>query len=269
MNILRDYLFNTQSKIIRFNNDSTEFVFSSILAGFAISLGAALSWSASVNITDPLIQSIVRSAIFPIALILILGYKLELFTGNVLTILYIGKHFTIKNYITLLFMTLIGNIVGTFMAAFCFSLMDLILRITPTEAFTNLYVSKNTIESTPIEILKVIGESIMANIMVCTAVLYNSLNKSKISKLICTYVCVFIFVFAGFRHSIADSYYVVFSLDIFGSAASNIPLLQRLSDINYILILFEAFFNFIGGIILIFLTGILRMIIKNMNSKRD
>lgn len=209
----------------------------SIMAGLFIALGAqgfiALYASNPDNV-------FIRSAVFPVGLMLIVLVGGELFTGNCLmTFGYLDKKISLKSYMSSLLQVFVGNLLG--------SLLMVLL------VYVSGYYAEGTAFSTTIlnigyaklnlSFAGAIARGILCNILVSLGVWFAYTAKDTVSKLFACWFPVMLFVLSGYEHVVANMFYMplAFLLD---------------NNISVISIIFNNFLpvalgNFIGGGILI------------------
>ena len=158
-----------------------------LLAGIFIGIGGmALLLSPS---------KIVGSLLFSIGLFSILNFKLNLFTGKVCYV--IEKN----NYIEVI-LTLLGNIIGTFMVAECMILTHVEIQQTAIALCT----MKLTLKWWQIIIL-----GFFCNLLIYLAVHgFNNFNN-PINQNLAVILGVAVFIICGFEHSIADMFYFFYA----------------------------------------------------------
>lgn len=204
----------------------------SIIAGIIIGIGGC-AYTAMYSE-----HKIVGAILFSIALTLICSYKYLLYTGKVCYIFTFSKNDFLD-----LFITLIGNILGTTLIAII---------------FRNIFnIDQNIIQvlidsklNTPW--YELILKGIMCGILICFAV--NTFNANrKYAEWILT-LCVIVFILCGFEHSIADSFYL--QLD------------NGISIHSVLTIVYIVIGNSIGGIIIPGLT-ILTEKLNNKSSRKE
>jgi len=137
---------------------------------------------------------------FCVGLLVIVHSKLFLYTGLIGKVVY-GLDSS-KPGFTKLAITLIGNLVGTFM-------MSLVLKFSRLNAlspeFQEIALSKLSDTCFSIFLL-----SILCGILVYFAVY--KFERGNITDLFVLLFCISVFVIIGFEHSIASSFYLFFSL---------------------------------------------------------
>lgn len=203
----------------------TYFLIKSILAGIMIGIGGTIFLS--------LDDKIIGSFMFAIGLFIIVSFSLNLFTGKV------GYIFNNKpKYLVEVFLTLIGNFIGTFITGYVLSLTRI----------SNVLFSKAQI------MCKIkLNDSLLSIFLLaifCGLLMYIAVNGYKtitnsIGKNIIVFLSVAVFILCGFEHSIADMFYftianmyssktlLYLTIIIFGNATGGviIPLSNKLCSL--------------------------------------
>lgn len=209
----------------------------SILAGIMIAVGSSAYLSAR---TCDLMW--LGAILFATGLFTICQYGFNLYTGKVG---YIAYDFKDKNYIGLVVLVCIFNLLTTFILGIA------IAYVYPkigAEAFT-VYVPKLNLS-----LLK-----IFISASFCGLLMFLSVDTWKNGKMIGCFLYVPAFIFAGFDHSIANSFYcgAAFGHTLF---AENSFLQNEFSNFalfsiqNILLVIFTVLGNAFGGMIIPLLT---------------
>lgn len=199
----------------------------SILAGFFIAVGAAISSIAASSSTDFLAGRLIAASLFPIGLILIILAGGELFTGDCLLInTFSKKNKDIFNVTIFLVLVWYGNLLGSFFSALLFNWVGI-------PAINNYMVGAYFIKTANIKAAlspsTAIISGFLCNIFVCLAVLLATKAKTTIGKIISIVIPVFTFVFLGFEHCVADMFYFCM-----GGISYNYPECVSLSNVSVI-----------------------------------
>lgn len=222
-----------------------------ILAGFFIGIASMLSTVVSSSVDNYSLSKLLSGLVFPIGLILVVLFKTELFTGNMLVIIpLINKEVSLKDSLKLLIFSYIGNFIGT---------LILVLLVNSTNHFSlvgnsyiNIAMSKINLNSLNAFIL-----GLLCNILVCSAVYLANNSKTYVEKVLSCFFPVFTFVVLGFEHSIANMFYLFigysFERNLLSSSISLYGIFNNL--------LFVTLGNIIGGLII----GIVLSYIKKDN----
>lgn len=178
----------------------------SILAGAFIALGGFGSSIASCGVQPLALGRFMSAAVFPIGLMLVLCAGAELFTGNCLILLSVlDKKASVKGMLKNWLVVYLGNAVGGIAIAWfvVFSNSIALYDGQLIAATVKTAVAKSTIPFTD-GLLK----GILCNFMVCLAVWCAFGAKDLQSKIIGSYLPIFLFVLCGFEHCIANMYFV-------------------------------------------------------------
>lgn len=159
-----------------------------ILAGFIVGFGGVVLLSVS--------SSTLGSFLFAGALFIILSLKYGLFTGMVGYYFYNDR----KVYRKQLTLTLIGNILGTFIIA---SLIKL------TRYGPHLVALAQTKTAPKLEdsLLSLFILAIFCNMFVTNATHQFKYNPYQVGKYLAIFVSIMTFVLSGYEHSIANSFF--------------------------------------------------------------
>ncbi len=175
---------------------------SAILSGIFISFASLTMMIVSANINNISLSRLLSAIVFPIGLILVVMFKTELFTGNILLIIpTIDKKITIKKLLINLIIVYLGNYIGTLIIA---------LLVTNTPIINNFKDNIYIIASNKLSLTTTHAFTlgIMCNILVVSAIYLSTTAKDDKSKIILAYLPVFIFVIMGLEHSIANMYHL-------------------------------------------------------------
>lgn len=160
----------------------------SILAGIFIGIGC-IAFLSSEN-------KVVGSILFTIGLFSILVLRLNLFTGKVC---YVIEQ---KNYLEV-FITLLGNFVGTFIIAVMMRFSRLQTFLDKANNIVNIKLSDS--------LLSLFILAILCNVLIYLAVEFFS-KENNIKGVLALFFGVTIFVLCGFEHCVADMVYFNFAL---------------------------------------------------------
>ena len=142
------------------------------------------------------------AAVFPIGLIFVIFFGAELFTGNCLMpIALLKKKITAFNILENWLIVLLGNTVGAILVAF------LAVHTGTLDVF------KDTILATAnakvdLSFAAAFWRGAFCNFLVCLAVWLAKGIENTGAKMLAIFMPVFLFVFCGFEHSIANIFYI-------------------------------------------------------------
>ena len=186
-----------------------------ILAGLAIGLGGFL-YVLMVHFVQGELGRVLGSLLFAVGLFTVCTCMLHLYTGKI-GMVYEGKQ-TKDFYISLPVM-LIGNAIGAF--GFGFALWAIFKDTSVMETVNRICTSRTTLASFD-DFLAVIVQSTLCGVCVYLAVKAFSLNRLKPVGILLLVFFVFVFVYSGFQHCIANMFYFGFGNHINGYTFINL-----------------------------------------------
>ncbi len=177
-----------------------------VLAGVFIAFGAAVATFASAGLSGSS-AAVVKGAVFPVGLILVVVCGAELFTGNCLLIApAISRDIRVRGLLKNLGIVYIGNLVGGV----------LIAVILVYSHAMNAEVAAAAVAATEAKCGMGFGDAllrgVLCNMLVCLAVWASMASTSVPGKILAVYLPVFAFVACGFEHSVANMYYLTAGL---------------------------------------------------------
>lgn len=210
-----------------------------VFAGMYLSLVVMVYWSLVHNLHDVYIGKVIASAFFGVGLTIIVFSNTELFTSNNMYLAvssFEGKT-TWGQALNLWVICYVGNLVGAFIV-------------------TALLYGAGTLQSLPTDHALYTGaaykvhqgawvifvKGILANWVVCLAVRLALRMKEEIAKIATLILVVFIFLYLGFEHSIANM--GTFSMSLAGNGS--VPLSDALFNLA-----FSTLGNIVGGALLV------------------
>lgn len=174
----------------------------SIGAGAVLSLAAATAVIAGGPAASPEWAALIKAVIFPIGLILIIMADLSLFTGNIYSYgACVANGCNKWQAIGLLVISWFGNLIGSIWVAYGVRISIPGFDLHAIERVANV---KALIPYPQLFVL-----AIFCNMLVCYAVSMARRNTGVL-KLFGIFFPIFLFVFFGFEHSIADMFYMLF-----------------------------------------------------------
>ena len=199
-----------------------------VLAGLAIGLGGFL-YILMIHFVPGELGKVLGSLLFAVGLFTVCTFSLALFTGKI-GVVFEGKQE--KSFYISLPIMLIGNAIGAFLLGYiCY----FIFRNTDVMNTVNsVYLSRVTL-FTFNDYLSLFIRSLLCGLCVYLAVKSFGLNRLKPLGIFLLVFSVFVFVYSGFQHCIANMFY-------FGFANGG------LDGYIYINLLFCILFNGIGTI---------------------
>ena len=172
----------------------------SIGAGAVLSLAAATAVIAGGPAPSPEWAALIKAILFPIGLILIIMANLSLFTGNIYSYgACVANGCNKWQALGLLVISWFGNLIGSVWVAYGVRISIPGFDLHALEQVAN---SKILIPYPQLFVL-----AIFCNMLVCYAVSMARRNTGVL-KLFGIFFPIFLFVFFGFEHSIADMFYM-------------------------------------------------------------
>ena len=177
---------------------------------------------------------------FGVALSLVVFAGSELFTGNnfVMAVGSLNKSVTWGEAGKVWIVSFIGNLVGSILAATLFYMAG--LATGPVGEF----IAKTSEAKMSVPATELFFRGILCNMLVCLAIWCTFKCKEESSKLIMIFWCLFVFITAGFEHSVANMTLLTIGLLS--------PLGHAVSISGYAYnILIVSLGNMVGGILFI------------------
>jgi nitrite transporter len=189
-----------ETKVSFLKNNPVGYFVSSMLAGIFVGFGVILIFSISGLMTGVAYAKIVMGAVFGGALSLVVLVGAELFTGNnfVMTVGMLQGTVSVRDTLKLWLVCLVGNWLGAIVISLLYVGTGLVSG-PAGEAMAAAAATKMTVPWLPLFL-----RGILCNTLVCLAVWVSFRLKSENGKLILIFWCLFVFVTAGFEHSIAN-----------------------------------------------------------------
>ena len=177
-----------------------------ILAGAFIAFGAQAASMATHTISDVATAKLIAGLIFPAGLILVLMAGAELFTGNNLMILALcERKITLAKLLRSWLVVYAGNLVGGVLVAMLISLSG---QLNYTGGLLGAVTIKAAAGKVSLSFFPAVVLGILCNWLVCLAVWTSFGAKDAISKAVCVFFPVWVFIASGFEHSVANMYYI-------------------------------------------------------------
>lgn len=194
---------------------------SAVLAGAFIALGAALATIASADFLGSQ-AALIKGAVFPLGLILVVVCGAELFTGNCLLIApTVGKSIRVRDLFKNWGIVYGGNLIGGVLIALLV-VYSHVMNDGAAAAAVAAAANKCNMNFGD-----AILRGILCNVLVCLAVWAAMASKSAGGKIFAVYLPVLAFVVCGFEHSVANMYYLTAGMLTgaeYGIAASGLNL---------------------------------------------
>lgn len=226
-------------KVSLLQSDPGRYITRSILAGMYLSIVLFVFWSLMHNLHDVSIGKVIASAFFGVGLTIIVFTNAELFTSNNMYMAVSsaeGK--TSWGQTVLLWLTCyLGNLVGALIVAGLLYGAGVLDALPKDHA---LYTG--ALHKVEQGALAIFIKGILANWVVCLAVRLALRCKDDIAKIAILILVVFIFLYLGFEHSIANM--GTFSMSLMGNG--EITLSQALYNL-----VFSTLGNIVGGVVFV------------------
>lgn len=226
-------------KVSLLQTDPGRYLTRSVLAGMYLSIVLFVFWSLMHNLHDVSFGKVAASAFFGVGLTIIVFTNAELFTSNnmYLAVSSAEGHTSWYQSVLLWIACYLGNLVGALIVAGLLygagALKDLPLDHA-------LYVgAEHKVHQAALQIFI---KGILANWVVCLAVRLALRCKDDIAKIAILILVVFIFLYLGFEHSIANM--GTFSMSLLGNGSIT------LGDALYNLT-FSTLGNIVGGVVFV------------------
>ena len=201
-------------------NNKLGYFVSSMLAGIFVGMAIMLIFTIGGLLTaaSSPATKIVMGISFGGALSLVVFAGSELFTGNnfVMAVGSLNKSLSWVDTIKVWIVSFIGNLVGSILAGYMFYLAGL-AKGPVGEFIANTAATKMSLPAQ-----ELFFRGLFCNILVCLAVWCTFRCKDDVSKLIMIFWCLFIFITAGFEHSVANMTLLTIGLLSPGTAAVSI-----------------------------------------------
>ncbi|WP_294132722.1 formate/nitrite transporter family protein [uncultured Clostridium sp.] len=201
-------------------NNKLGYFVSSMLAGIFVGMAIMLIFTIGGLLTaaESPATKIVMGISFGGALSLVVFAGSELFTGNnfVMAVGSLNKSLSWVDTIKVWIVSFIGNLVGSILAGYMFYLAGL-AKGPVGEFIANTAATKMSLPAQ-----ELFFRGLFCNILVCLAVWCTFRCKDDVSKLIMIFWCLFIFITAGFEHSVANMTLLTIGLLSPGTAAVSI-----------------------------------------------
>ena len=219
------------------NSRPWAYLLASILAGIFIGFGVILSNTAATLTAEFGLSRLTSGLTFAGGLSLVVFAGAELFTGNhfVITSGILSKRVGLAEGVKLLVVCLIGNWIGSVVLAVFFAATGL------AEGAVAETIAASAQTKIALPVVPLITRAVLCNILVCLAVWCTYRLKSETAKLIMIFWCLFIFVTAGFEHSIANM--TLMTSALLGPFRDGISLAGTFYNI-----LLSALGNLLGGV---------------------
>lgn len=201
-------------------NNKLGYFVSAMLAGLFVGMAIMLIFTIGglLNSADSPATKIVMGIAFGGALSLVVFAGSELFTGNnfVMAVGSLNKTVSWIETAKVWTVSFIGNLVGSIMAGYMYYLTGL------AKGPVGEFIANTSATKMSLPAAELFFRGVFCNILVCLAVWCTFRCKDDISKLVMIFWCLFIFITAGFEHSIANMTLLTIGLAAPGTAAVSV-----------------------------------------------
>lgn len=210
-----------------------------VMAGAFIALGGAVATIASAGLSGAQ-AALVKGAVFPLGLMLVVVCGAELFTGNCLFALpLLNRDIKLGRALKNLGIVYSGNLVGSVLIA-TLVVFGHAMGDGAAAACVATAVAKCSLGFGDVFL-----RGILCNMLVCLAVWSSVAAKNVGGKLLAVYMPVFAFVVCGFEHSVANMYYL--SAGLMAQAELGLAVTATLGDGLLYCLLPSTLGNIVGG----------------------
>ncbi len=239
----RDYVEKAAESGVRklslLHHDPGRYLTRSVLAGMQLSIVLFVFWSLSYNLHDVSIGKVIASAFFGVGLTIIVFTNAELFTSNnmYLAVSSAEGRTSWSQSVLLWVACYLGNFVGALVVAGLLYGAG-VLDALPADHALYTGAEHKVHQAGSVIFFK----GILANWIVCLAVRVALRCKEDIAKIAVLVLIVFIFLYLGFEHSIANM--GTFSMSILGHGS--ISVADAIHNLIY-----STLGNIVGGVVFV------------------
>ncbi|GAB6167818.1 formate/nitrite transporter family protein [Clostridium carnis] len=191
-----------KAKVSLLKENKLGYFVSSMLAGVFIGFGIMLIFTIGglLNSASSPATKVVMGASFGVALSLVVFAGAELFTGNnfVMAVGSLNKTVSWMDTTKVWIVSFFGNLVGSILAGSMFFMSGL------AKGPVGEFIANTSAAKMGAPAPELIFKGILCNMLVCLAVWCTFKCKEESSKLIMIFWCLFVFITAGFEHSVAN-----------------------------------------------------------------
>jgi nitrite transporter len=227
----------TKTQLLR--EDPVRYMLRSVGAGMGLTVVVFVFWVLMHNLDDISLGKVIAAAFFGIGLTIIVFTNMELFTSNnmYLAVSSAEGRTSWKQTVALWIACWFGNLAGAVLMAILLVAAGSLVQLPPDHALFTGAMHKAH-QSAGVIFIK----GILANWIVCLAVRIALRCKEEVAKILILVSVVFIFVYLGFEHSIANM--GTFSMAILGGGG--VSLADALHNLLY-----STAGNIVGGVLLV------------------
>jgi nitrite transporter NirC len=227
------------TKLSLLQEDPARYMLRSVGAGMGLSLVVFVFWVLMQNLADISLGKVIAAAFFGVGLTIIVFTNTELFTSNTmyLTVSSAEGRTNWRQTGLLWIACWFGNLAGALLIALLLVGSGSLGQLPPDHAlFTGAAHKADQAASV------IFMKGILANWIVCLAVRIALRCKEEVAKILILVSIVFIFVYLGFEHSIANM--GTFSMALLGGGEVTLPGAAH----N---LLYSTLGNIVGGVLLV------------------
>jgi nitrite transporter len=220
-------------------NEPVRYMLRSVGGGMGLTLIVFVFWVLMHNLADISLGKVIAAAFFGIGLTIIVFTNMELFTSNnmYLTVSSAEGRTSWGETVLLWIVCWFGNLAGALLIALLLLGAESLAQLPPDHALFSGAVHKAD-QAASVIFMK----GILANWIVCLAVRIALRCKEEVAKILILVSVVFIFVYLGFEHSIANM--GTFSMAILGGG--DLTLAGAAHNLLY-----ATLGNIVGGVLLV------------------
>jgi nitrite transporter NirC len=227
------------AKLSLLRQDPARYMLRSVGGGMGLTLVVFVFWVLTHNLADISLGKVIAAAFFGIGLTIIVFTNMELFTSNnmYLTVSSVEGRTNWRETGLLWVACWFGNLAGALLIALLLLGAGSLAQLPPDHALFTGAVHKAD-QAASVIFMK----GILANWIVCLAVRIALRCKEEVAKILVLVSIVFIFVYLGFEHSIANM--GTFSMAILGGG--EVTLAGAAHNLLY-----ATLGNIVGGVLLV------------------
>ena len=229
-----------QAKVRLLKTNKLGYFVSSMLAGAYVGLGIILIFTIGglLNNAGSPATKIVMGLSFGVALSLVVFAGSELFTGNnfIMASASLSVGVSWKDTAKVWAMSFVGNLTGSILTGYLFYLTGL------ASGPVGEFIGATTQAKMNIPLIPLFVRGVFCNVMVCLAVWCTFRCKEEAAKLIMIFWCLFVFITAGFEHSVANM--TLLTIGLLAPNGADVSLMGYIYNIGIV-----TLGNMVGGIV--------------------
>lgn len=229
-----------KSKVKLLKDNPLGYMISSMLAGIYVGLGIILIFTIGglLSSAGSPATRIVMGLSFGVALSLVVFAGSELFTGNnfIMASASLGGSVSWKDTAKVWLASFTGNLLGSILIGYMYYLTGL------ASGPVGEFIGSVSATKMSIPFMPLLFRAIFCNILVCLAVWCTFRCKEETAKLIMIFWCLFVFITAGFEHSIANM--TLLTIGLLAPNGADVSVVGYIYNIGIV-----TLGNMIGGIL--------------------